>query len=47
MIQRAGYEIEGWRLDEKARCTACGEALAGVFEPEPGTWGSRRLPLDL
>ena len=26
-------------------CPQCGTACAGVFESQPGTWGSRRLPV--
>ena len=23
----------------------CGETCAGIFEPEPGHWGQRRMPI--
>jgi pyruvate formate lyase activating enzyme len=47
LIERDGYELGAWRLDERGRCAACGERCAGVFERVPGLWGSRRLPVRL
>jgi len=47
LIERAGYRITGWALDEAGRCRNCGTALAGVFEADHGEWGARRLPVDL
>jgi pyruvate formate lyase activating enzyme len=46
VIGRDGYRITGWSLD-RGRCRACGTAIAGHFEESPGTWGSRRLPVQL
>jgi pyruvate formate lyase activating enzyme len=45
LIGRDGYRITTWALDEEGRCSACGLALPGVFEPAPGKWGSRRTPV--
>ncbi|MHC5004161.1 MAG: AmmeMemoRadiSam system radical SAM enzyme [Planctomycetota bacterium] len=48
LIGRDGYELGAWHLmvDERgARCLFCGAPCAGVFEPRPGTWGPRRLPV--
>ena len=47
LIERDGYELGAWRLDERGRCTACGEPCAGVFAGAPGHWGARRLPVRL
>jgi pyruvate formate lyase activating enzyme len=47
LIGRDGYEISEWGLDAKGACTACGTLCAGVFEAEPGHWGSRRRPVRL
>jgi pyruvate formate lyase activating enzyme len=44
LVERDWYELGAWRLAD-GRCVACGERCAGVFEPRPGTWGSRRLPV--
>ena len=46
-IERDGYTIGRFRLDEIGRCAACGTTCPGVFEPKPGGWGSRRLPVQL
>jgi pyruvate formate lyase activating enzyme len=47
LIGRDGYDLTAWNLDEHGHCRACGSACAGVFEAEPGTWGSRRQPVRL
>jgi pyruvate formate lyase activating enzyme len=47
LIERDGYELGAWRLDEQGRCAACGAACAGVFDGRPGRWGSRRRPVRL
>jgi pyruvate formate lyase activating enzyme len=45
LIERDGYQLGKWGLDERGRCLACGEPCAGVFERAPGQWGARRLPV--
>jgi len=45
LIGRDWYELSGWNLaveGGRAACRACGTPVAGIFEAEPGTWGSRR-----
>jgi len=42
IIERDGYDIRYWGLDDEGRCAACRTPCAGVFEPRPGHWGSRR-----
>jgi pyruvate formate lyase activating enzyme len=46
LIERDWYELGKIGL-EGGRCGACGTECAGVFEPIPGRWGRRRLPLHL
>ncbi len=46
LIARDWYEILKWNLDNGA-CPECGARCAGVFEPRPGTWGARRLPVKM
>jgi pyruvate formate lyase activating enzyme len=46
LIARDWYEILKWNLDNGA-CPECGTRCAGVFEPRPGTWGARRLPVKM
>ncbi len=45
LIGRDGYTITAWALDDHGRCSACGSALPGVFEPAPGKWGPHRAPV--
>jgi pyruvate formate lyase activating enzyme len=47
LIERSGYRLGRWNLEADGRCTKCATPCAGVFEPEPGTWGARRLPVRL
>ena len=47
LIGRDWYELGVWNLTEKGTCTECGAPCAGVFDPIPGHWGSRRKPIRL
>ncbi len=47
LIGRDWYLLSDWDLTDDGRCVACGTPCAGVFEPEPGDWGPRRLPVRL
>ena len=47
LIERDWYRIGAWGLDAEGRCAACGTPCPGVFESAPGTWGDRRLPVQL
>ena len=47
LIERRQYTLGRWRLTGDRRCASCGTPCAGVFAPEPGHWGSRRLPVRL
>jgi pyruvate formate lyase activating enzyme len=47
VIGRDWYVIKDWQLDASGCCAHCGNAIAGVFEAEPGTWGARRMPVRL
>jgi len=42
LIERDGYYLGRWNLDEKGCCKGCGARCSGHFEPTPGDWGSRR-----
>ena len=44
VIGRDGYNIQSWNLRDGA-CVRCAHPIAGVFRDRPGTWGSRRLPV--
>ena len=45
LIGRDWFDLTRWRLDEDGCCMDCGTPLSGVFEPQPGSWGSRRQPV--
>ncbi len=47
VIGRDWYRLTGWHLSHGGLCAACGTAIAGVFEDEPGTWGPQRQPVRL
>ncbi len=45
LIGRDWYVLKAWNLDASGACGNCGAVCSGVFEPRPGTWGARRMPL--
>jgi pyruvate formate lyase activating enzyme len=45
LIERNGYNIQGWHLTKDACCGQCGARCAGVFAGEPGRWGAKRRPV--
>jgi len=47
LIGRDWYVLQCWNLAEDGRCKFCGAVCAGVFESQPGSWGPRRLPVQL
>ena len=47
VIERDWYRLGQWRLDENGRCLRCNKPLAGQYDPNPGNWGARRLPIRL
>ncbi len=42
LIERDWYEMGEWNLNEQGACPRCDTPLAGVFEAQPGQWGSQR-----
>jgi pyruvate formate lyase activating enzyme len=47
LIGRIGYQVTSWALTDEGACKACGTTCAGRFEGKPGTWGNRRLPVEI
>lgn len=47
LIERDWYELKAYRLTADGRCPSCGTPCAGIFAPQPGHWGRRRLPVRL
>lgn len=44
LIERDGYRLGAWDLDEEARCRRCGARLAGCFDRGPAPPGARARP---
>ena len=42
LIERIGYNLGQWNIDNAGCCRFCGAQMAGHFESEPGRWGARR-----
>lgn len=47
VIERDWYDLLSYELDANGACSYCGTSLPGVFEAIPGTWGRRRLPVQM
>jgi pyruvate formate lyase activating enzyme len=45
VIERDGYRLGTYRLDDRGACTGCGAQLPGCFDGPAGTFGPRRLPV--
>ncbi|TWT79607.1 Radical SAM superfamily protein [Planctomycetes bacterium CA13] len=46
LIERRGYDITRYHL-RKNHCEFCGKRIAGCFGEQLGTWGSRRMPVEI
>ena len=46
LIVRDRYTLREWHV-KNGRCRYCGTACSGVWESQPGKWGSRRMPVRL
>jgi pyruvate formate lyase activating enzyme len=47
LIGRDWYVLSEWNLTGDGLCSRCGSRCPGLFEPKPGGWGARRLPVRL
>ena len=47
VIERDWYVLGKWGLDERGACQNCGTAIPGCFDPAPGHFGARRVPVRL
>jgi len=47
IIGRGWYVLKDWNLTENGKCKFCGTVCAGSFDPHPGTWGAKQLPVRL
>ncbi len=46
LIERDHYTLGRFRIVD-GKCQSCGTEIAGVFEPERGNWGRKRLPISI
>jgi len=47
LIERDWYELGRYNLVQKNQCKKCEGILPGYFDDHPGTWGAKRLPVQL
>lgn len=47
LIERDGYQIGQYNLINKNQCKFCQAVCPGHFDEKPGTWGARRLPIEI
>ena len=49
LVGRDWYELSDWKItfegNYSGNCASCGEPVAGVYEPERGDWGRKRVPV--
>ena len=46
VIERNWYELGSYALDGN-QCRHCGHEIAGHFRDRPGSWGRKRMPVDM
>src|SRR5690606_32317066 len=46
LIERNWYELGRYDIQDH-RCAHCGEPVSGRFDSVPGSWGRRRLPVNI
>ena len=47
LIGRDWFVLKDWNLTPEGACATCGTPCAGRFQPRPGVWGARRVPVRL
>ena len=45
LVERDWYHLLAWGMGAEGVCPKCGTRCAGHFDPKPGAWGGRRLPI--
>lgn len=46
LIERNWYQLGKYALNQGC-CDSCGTQIAGHFDDQPGTWGQKRLPVNI
>lgn len=47
VIERDWYSLGQWKLDAGGCCKTCGTQIAGHFDATPGSWGAKRLSVEI
>lgn len=47
LIGRDWYQLSEWNLNQDGCCNSCGTPCSGVFERLPGTWGAKRMAVNM
>jgi pyruvate formate lyase activating enzyme len=47
LVERDWYVLGEWHLTPDGACDRCGTPVPGRFDSAPGTWGPRRVPVQL
>jgi pyruvate formate lyase activating enzyme len=47
LIERDWFELGQYNLQNRNECRFCGTKIAGHFDPVPGHWGAKRVPVRL
>ncbi len=45
LIERDWYELRSYRVTADGHCPDCGTSIAGHFDPTPGRFGRKRIPV--
>lgn len=46
LIERDWHQLGRWGMEGR-KCAACHAEIPGVFEDSPGTWGRKRMPIQI
>ena len=47
VVVRDWYDIQRYELTDSGQCVHCGQQVSGVYDGPVGTWGRRRMPVQM
>src|SRR2546430_597234 len=47
VVERDWYDIRGYELTDAGACVHCGQQIPGVYDGPAGTWGRRRMSVQV
>jgi len=47
LIERSYYKMLTYNLDSFGKCKFCGHVCEGKFDDKVGTWGAKRIPINI